>query len=91
VLPKIFGIMEGVDLKDMQVVDLIPLVAEKISDFVPDVTPDDIENAYPSEIEELIQAYIEVNFGGLKKMLIPALKVSGFLGGLAKTGIQAPQ
>ena len=37
-------------------------------------TDDDIDNAYPSEIENLIGAFIEVNFTGVKKVITPAMK-----------------
>jgi hypothetical protein len=84
ILPKVFSTLEGLDIKgslqDKQVTDLIPLFAEKVSEFFPEVSAEDIEDAYPSEIEELVKAFIEVNFSGLKKILIPALS-------LLRTGI----
>lgn len=56
--------------------DLKSMVVEAIGDkgliiVFPELTQDDIENAYPSELEELIAAFIEVNFMGLKKVAAP--------------------
>lgn len=48
--------------------------------IAPGLTADDIHNAYPSELEALVEAFINVNFTGLKK-------VSGPLFGLAKAGL----
>ncbi|TCS80380.1 hypothetical protein [Tepidibacillus fermentans] len=48
------------------------LLYKKIPAIFPDITETDVKNAYISELEELIQAFIEVNFFGLKK-LIPKL------------------
>lgn len=84
ILPRVFGMLEGVELKDKQVVDLIPLFAEKVAEFFPELSEADVEEAYPSEIEGLIEAYINVNFSGLKKMAKP-------LFGLLKTGIPIQQ
>jgi hypothetical protein len=84
ILPKVFGMLDGVELKDKQVVDLIPLFSEKVAEFFPELSEADIEESYPSEIEGLIEAYIEVNFSGLKKMAKP-------LFGLLRSGIQTQQ
>lgn len=48
--------------------------------IAPGLTQADIKNAYPSELEALVEAFINVNFTGLKK-------VSGPLLGLARAGL----
>ncbi|HHV98604.1 MAG TPA: hypothetical protein GXX36_03365 [Clostridiaceae bacterium] len=48
------------------------LLYDKLPVIFPDITPDDIKNAYMSDLENLIGAFIEVNFFALKK-LIPKL------------------
>lgn len=68
VLPKIVGLLDG-GLAGVDVKDILPLLEEKISEIVPELSPEDIDNAYPSELENLVQAFIDVNFSGIKKMI----------------------
>ena len=79
IAPKIFSLLDG-GLENKQIADLIPLLEDKISEIIPELTPEDIDNAFPSELEALIQAFIDVNFGGVKK-IIPMLS------GLIKAGM----
>ena len=57
------------------------LLYDKIPVVFPEVTKEDVVNAYPSELENLIGAFIDVNFFALKQM-IPKLML------LAQTGSQ---
>lgn len=57
------------------------LLYKKIPIVFPEITEDDVKNAYMSEIEALIGAFVEVNFFALKQM-IPKLIL------LAQTGSQ---
>jgi len=57
------------------------LLYKKIPVVFPEITEDDVKNAYMSEIEALIGAFVEVNFFALKQM-IPKLML------LAQTGSQ---
>jgi len=43
--------------------------------IAPGITSDDVKNAYPSELEALVEAFIDVNFTGLKRVSGPALKL----------------
>ena len=45
------------------------LLYDKIPVVFPEVTKEDVVNAYPSELENLIRAFIDVNFFGLKKLM----------------------
>lgn len=45
--------------------------------IAPELTDEDLENAYPSELEQLVEAFINANFTGLKKVLKP---LSGLMG-----------
>jgi len=47
----------------------------------PAITQEDIDNAYPSELEELVGAFIEVNFTGIKKVATPFMS-------MIQTGLQ---
>jgi hypothetical protein len=79
VAPKIFELFDG-GLTGLDTADLIPALQEKVSEIFPELSPEDLDNCYPSEIEALVQAFINVNFGGLKK-IIPKLS------GLIKAGM----
>ncbi len=46
-------------------------LVEKIPELFPDLTQDDVVNAYPSELEALVEAFIDVNFFGLKRLAGP--------------------
>jgi hypothetical protein len=48
---------------------------EKIPEIFPELTADDIGDAYPSEIEELIQKFVDVNFFGIKRLAGPLIKI----------------
>jgi len=57
------------------------LLYKKLPIIFPDITEDDVKNAYMSELEKLIGAFVDVNFFALKQM-IPKLML------LAQTGSQ---
>ena len=48
---------------------VVDILADKLTIIFPQITLEDIDNAYISEIEELIAAFIEVNFTGAKKVM----------------------
>jgi len=55
------------------------LLYKKIPIVFPEITEDDVKNAYMSDLEKLLGAFIDVNFFALKQML-PKLML------LAQTG-----
>jgi hypothetical protein len=57
------------------------LLYKKLPVVFPDITEDDVKNAYMSELEKLFGAFVDVNFFALKQML-PRLIL------LAQTGSQ---
>ena len=57
------------------------LLYKKLPIIFPDLTEEDVKNAYMSELEKLIGAFIDVNFFAIKQM-IPKLMA------LAQTGSQ---
>lgn len=57
------------------------LLYKKLPVVFPDITEDDVKNAYMSDLEKLIGAFIDVNFFALKQM-IPKLML------LVQTGSQ---
>lgn len=67
------------DMNDKTTGDVIDLVWNEIQDKItlvfPQLTNDDIEEAYPSEISELVSAFIDVNFTGAKKAISQVMKL----------------
>jgi restriction endonuclease S subunit len=57
------------------------LLYKKLPVIFPDITEEDVKNAYMSELEKLLGAFVDVNFFALKQM-IPKLMA------LAQTGSQ---
>ena len=45
------------------------LLYKKLPVVFPDITEDDVKNAYMSELEKLVGAFVDVNFFALKQML----------------------
>lgn len=44
------------------------MLEDKVTQIFPQLTSEDIDNSYPSELEELIGGFVEVNFSSLKKV-----------------------
>jgi len=57
------------------------LLYQKLPIVFPDITEDDVKNAYMSDLEKLLGAFVDVNFFAIKQM-IPKLMA------LAQTGSQ---
>lgn len=55
--------------KDESIDEIFSLVESKVVLIFEELTEEDLENAYPSEIEELFKTFIEVNFTVAKKGL----------------------
>lgn len=78
--PSSKGKIANIDLsKEFGAMDF-DLLYKKLPVVFPDLTKDDVQNAYMSEIEMLLEAFVDVNFFGLKRMLKPLLS-------LAQTGL----
>lgn len=45
------------------------LLRTRLPSLIPGLQEDDISNAYPSEIEEALEGFIEVNFTGMRKLV----------------------
>jgi hypothetical protein len=74
-----FNSFIGTDVKDQKTDDIVTVVFEKVQEkltvIFPTLTNEDIEEAYMSEIEELIGGFIEVNFTGMKKVFSQAMNM----------------
>ncbi len=45
------------------------MLYEKIPILIPEVSADDVRNAYLSELESLLGAFIDINFYGVKQLM----------------------
>jgi len=71
VLPAIIKTFSSFDL-NAPITDIVKeadKVLGLIPQIIPDVTTEMLENAYMSELENLVQSWIDVNFHGLKTLL----------------------
>ncbi len=57
------------------------LLYKKLPKLIPGLEKEDVENAYMSELEALLEAFVDVNFFGLKKLIAPFLS-------MARSGLQ---
>jgi len=51
-------------------------LGEQIVEIFPDLQGIDIEECYPSELEMFVEAWLEVNFTGVKRLLGPLLSLA---------------
>jgi hypothetical protein len=47
---------------------LFTVLYSKVTEIFPEVTEKDVQEAYPSELEALVGAFVSVNFSGVKKL-----------------------
>jgi len=74
--PRSKGNIANIDLaKEFGDLDF-SILYKKLPIIFPELTKDDIKNAYMSEIETLLEAFVDVNFLGIKKLLKPMLKLA---------------
>ena len=73
--PESKGNIQKVDLSKLLEQANFDLLYKKLPIIFPDITKDDVKNAYMSEIEALVEAFVNVNFFGLKKLIQPMLKM----------------
>jgi hypothetical protein len=52
------------------------LFYNQVSVIFPELKGTDLEEAYPSELENLVNAFLDVNFTGAKKVAIPLLSLA---------------
>lgn len=51
------------------------LLYKKLPIIIPEITKDDVKNAYMSELEALVEAFIDVNFTGIKRLIGPLMNL----------------
>jgi len=74
VIPKI-----GTAWKEVsggEVAEVVDRLGEQVVDVFPELKGLDIQDCYPSEIEAFVEAWIDVNFTGVKRLLGPLLSLA---------------
>jgi len=75
VFPESEGKIQKIDLSKLFEQAGFDLLYDKLPVMIPEITQEDIKNAYMSELEVLIEVFIEVNFLGIKKMIGPLMNL----------------
>ena len=79
--PESKGNIQKIDLSKLLEQAGFDLLYKKLPVIFPDITKEDVKNAYMSELEQLIEVFVEVNFTGLKRLIKPMM-------GLIQAGLQ---
>ena len=73
--PESKGNIQKVDLNKILEQVGFDLLYKKLPVIIPDITKDDVKNAYMSELEALVEAFIDVNFTGIKRLVGPLMNM----------------
>ena len=73
--PESKGNIQKIDLGKLLEQAGFDLLYKKLPVIFPDITKDDIKNAYMSELEALIEVFVEVNFHGIKRLVGPLMNL----------------
>jgi Ca2+-binding EF-hand superfamily protein len=73
--PESKGNIQKVDLGKLLEQAGFDLLYKKLPIIFPDIAKDDVKNAYMSELEELVEVFIDVNFTGIKKLVKPLMSL----------------
>ena len=71
--PESKGDVSKVDINKVLSGASFDLLYKKLPIIFPEVTKGDIKNAYMSELETLVEAFIDVNFQGIKRLVKPLM------------------
>lgn len=70
------GNLANVDIGKILETNVNDLLYKKLPEVFPGLTEEDIDNAYPSEIEALVEAFVDVHFFGIKKLIGPLMNLA---------------
>jgi Ca2+-binding EF-hand superfamily protein len=71
--PESKGNIQKVDLGKLLEQADFDLLYKKLPVIFTEITEDDIKNAYMSELEQLIEVFIDVDFTGVKRLIGPLM------------------
>jgi len=73
--PESKGNIQKVDLGKLLEQAGFDLLYKKLPVIFPEIAKDDVKNAYMSEIEALVEAFVDVNFTGIKRLIKPLMNL----------------
>lgn len=73
--PESKGDFRKIDVSKLMEGAGFDLLYQKLPKLFPELTKDDVKNAYMSELEAVVEAFVDVNFFGIKKLIQPLMKV----------------
>lgn len=73
IFPESKGNINKVDLGKILEQAGFDLLYKKLPSIFPEINKDDVKNAYMSELEDLVEAFIDVNFQGIKRLVKPLM------------------
>jgi len=83
--PESKGKLSEIDLNELLGNVNFSLLYDKLPKIFPELTKDDMKNAYMSELEAILGAFVDVNFRGFKRLLQPLMSISQMI--LTQTGL----
>lgn len=88
VLPRMGPAWQAITGGD--VAELIDNFGAQLKEVFPELRDVDIDDCYPSEIEAFLEAWIDVNFSGLKRLAGPLMSLLSAAGLLPGSGLVKP-
>jgi len=73
--PESKGKLQKINLAGLAEQIDFDLLYKKLPVIIDDITGDDVKNAYMSELEELLEAFVDVNFTGIKRLIGPLMNM----------------
>ena len=73
--PESKGNIQKINLNKLLEQAGFDLLYKKLPVIFPDITKEDVKNAYMSELEQLVEVFIDVNFQGIKRLIGPLMNL----------------
>lgn len=70
------GKLSEVDPTKLFDLEIDDVLYTKLPELFPGLTAEDVDNAYMSELEALFEAFVDVNFFGLKRLVTPLMNLA---------------
>ena len=70
-LPNIMQAWRAIQERDMA--EIVDAIGEQLPTICPELQGIDLDDCYPSEIEAFVEAWVDVNFSGLKRVAGPVM------------------
>lgn len=70
------GKLSEIDPSKLFELDVDDVLSKKLPEMFQGLSAEDIDNAYMSELEALFEAFVDVNFFGLKRLVTPLMNLA---------------